>query len=669
MCGLDLPSNISQTAHDIEHHHSEITSGDLMMKGKLLDYFRTPRVPIKTPLGETSAMATSILPLWEVPFRLAERVRDSGAKIAKTWQPYTLTADEEHSWDHHGGGHGGGHAKRHKTARGKFAPAAAGPDAKAAPGATGPGAKFATLAGGDSGNATATPVQYVLINAPKTVAHVLNVSVGLLVEDTTNIIALHTLLQCCVAGAALVLLLGLFLLYYWSFRRINIEKAIALQLFTTIPFGMLEQLLTNADKTLKRFDRPEEEQDERSKLAASLAENGQDGSPTATNPTPVGGEEAMAEAEAEAQALEGNADDTGITNKTTLVLVISTLLLQFLISIAAVLVIYFIMTTQHTIPKALYDREEARYLAELTIENSNFLTSEVRNFAQFADRLHYDKYWALVHSGLLESPLERLLELEITKDEQVSFPSPPHSPPFPPHSPPFPPHSPPFPPHSPPFPPHPPPIPPPPIPPHPPPFPPILLPIPPHSPPHSPPFPPFSSPFPPHPPPFPPIPPPHSPPNFPPCPPISSHFQEEILEANEEEHALILTEEISMIMTVHSHGMDPAAFPEVEGYEWDVKNDLHFFDWSDQHDNGLHYTNRTHDLALPPAKLAQTARSIVFDAKYEELKRRVVDPIYRFLPPFPSPGPPNPSLAVTHCGLANGVPALSRGLMVANRVR
>ena len=310
------------------------------MKGMLLDYFRTPRVPIRTPLGPTGAMATSILPLWEVPFRLAERVQDSSVMIAEAWHPYTLTAAEDHSWDHHGGGHGGGHAKRHKTAHAKVAPAS-----------TGPGAKFATLAGGP-GNATATPVQYVLTNAPQTVAHVLNVSVGLLVEDTTNIIALHTLLQCCVAGVALVLLLGLFLLYYWSFRRINIEKAIALQLFTTVPFGMLEQLLTNADKTLKRFDRPEEEQDERSKLAASLMDNAKSGDPAGPDSAPAAAEEAIAEAEAEAQGIEGGADNAG-TNKTSLALVISALLLQFLISIAAVLVIYFIMTEQHTIPKVV----------------------------------------------------------------------------------------------------------------------------------------------------------------------------------------------------------------------------------------------------------------------------------------------------------------------------
>ena len=105
-------------------------------------------------------------------------------------------------------------------------------------------------------------------------------------------------------------------------------------------------------------------------------------------------------------------------------MLISTLVLQFLLSIAAVLVIYMIMTTQHSIPEALYNREEARFLAELTIENSNYLTSEVRNFAQFADRSHYDKYWELVHSGRIDSPLERLVELGVTKAEQVPGPRP-----------------------------------------------------------------------------------------------------------------------------------------------------------------------------------------------------------------------------------------------------
>ena len=210
----------------------------------MLDYFRTPRVPIKTPLAG-AATVTEILPLWEVPFQLAERVRGSSVVLSETWHPYTLTATEA------AGGTGGssGHAKRMRRTHAKFAP----------------------LAGG-SGNGTAIPVEYVLVNAPQTVAHVLNVSVGLLVSDTDQIIASHTLIQCILAGAAVVLVLGVFLLYNWSFRRVNIEKAIALHLFTTIPFGMLEELLANAEKTLKKFDKPDGEgqPDERLKLAAAL---------------------------------------------------------------------------------------------------------------------------------------------------------------------------------------------------------------------------------------------------------------------------------------------------------------------------------------------------------------------------------------------------------------
>ena len=73
-------------------------------------------------------------------------------------------------------------------------------------------AKFAVAAAG-AGNTTLLPVQYILVTAPQTVAHVLNVSIGLLVTDTGTITASHTLLQCLLAGAAVVLLLGLLLLY------------------------------------------------------------------------------------------------------------------------------------------------------------------------------------------------------------------------------------------------------------------------------------------------------------------------------------------------------------------------------------------------------------------------------------------------------------------------
>ena len=107
-------------------------------------------------------------------------------------------------------------------------------------------------------------------------------------------------------------------------------------------------------------------------------------------------------------------------------------------------------------------------------------------------------------------------------------------------------------------------------------------------------------------------------------------LQELIVRSNTEEHAVILTEEISMAMTVHSHGLTPADFPEIQEYEWDVEEDLHRFDWTDQYDNGLHYTNRTHDLALPDEHLRRVARSIVFDAKYEALKARVRDPVFEF---------------------------------------
>ena len=84
---------------------------------------------------------------------------------------------------------------------------------------------------------------------------------------------------------------------------------------------------------------------------------------------------AMAQADARAHA--GEVDETGSAHRASLVILIGTLLLQFVLSIAAVLIIYFVMTAQHRVPEALYNREEARFLAELNIANSNFLTSEV----------------------------------------------------------------------------------------------------------------------------------------------------------------------------------------------------------------------------------------------------------------------------------------------------
>ena len=108
------------------------------------------------------------------------------------------------------------------------------------------------------------------------------------------------------------------------------------------------------------------------------------------------------------------------------------------------------------------------------------------------------------------------------------------------------------------------------------------------------------------------------------------YTQEQITIANDEEHHVILLEEISMAMTVHAHGLNVADFPEIQGYEWDVKQELDTFDWTDKYDNGLHYTNRSHDLSLPKDQLQRIARSVVFDARYEELKRSVHTPAFKF---------------------------------------
>jgi hypothetical protein len=92
---------------------------------------------------------------------------------------------------------------------------------------------------------------------------------------------------------------------------------------------------------------------------------------------------------------------------------------------------------------------------------------------------------------------------------------------------------------------------------------------------------------------------------------------------------MIRLEMISMVMTMKVFDMDPSEAKEVEGFHWDVREDEHF-EWTLVHDNGYHYKNREHDLALPKDQLHKIARSILFDAKFDYEKEHVVQPLHDF---------------------------------------
>eukprot|EP00667_Euglena_gracilis_P000072 EG_transcript_72 len=77
------------------------------------------------------------------------------------------------------------------------------------------------------------------------------------------------------------------------------------------------------------------------------------------------------------------------------------------------------------------------------------------------------------------------------------------------------------------------------------------------------------------------------------------------------------TERIAQRLSVAALGLDPAAFVEAAAADWDAATEPGDpFDWRQYQDTGLHYTNRSYDLSLPPDQQDAVARSIVFDARY-----------------------------------------------------
>ena len=382
-CGIDVVEFLYNVSHEILHGQREITTGDLSVSGSMLDFFRVPKVPLITTTDTSPRHEfTEIVSMWDVGFITATNIYAFADSL---------------SGGHHGNSSGGGGAPH--------------------------GAKFKVQAGASGSEKLDLGLKFLMDNGPTTIAHSWNVSVNTLVADGDSLVQQHGVLQVVVAVGAVTVVLGVFIVYSWSFRRINIEKSIALHLFTKIPYATLENLAEEAEMLLENFDRPDEVAATKKKkdvtsLDLNLNENdnndeGEQGSPLQKQGMDVA---LMNEDDGYAQA--GNSNDNLISNKSIIIL-IGILVLQFLLSLMAVACIYYIMVSQHEIPKVLKSREESLFLAQSILDNSDYLTSEARGFTQFVEKVHYDRYWKLLHSGELEYPLDRLVELGATKEEQL----------------------------------------------------------------------------------------------------------------------------------------------------------------------------------------------------------------------------------------------------------
>ena len=100
--------------------------------------------------------------------------------------------------------------------------------------------------------------------------------------------------------------------------------------------------------------------------------------------------------------------------------------------------------------------------------------------------------------------------------------------------------------------------------------------------------------------------------------------------ATENEHQLAHIHMISMAMTVQAMGLDWKDYPEVSKYQWDAHSESTHFDWSAVYDTGLHYTTREYDFRLDSEHLRQVARSILFDAKFDQDEEKVKQPVRAF---------------------------------------
>jgi len=383
-CGIQIAEEIRRVSAELRYNHKEITIGDRAVHGEALDFFRTPRITIHTTLdSKPRQVITEIMSIWDMGHLSYEKFM----KVADIID----SANSNLTFDTTGHRH-----------------------------------KFHTLAGGPSnGISVPSEILWVRENVPTGVLHGWNVTLAMLVEDADNQIWDHAVIQIILTISVVTMLLGISVVYGWSFRRINIEKSIVLNLFTHIPFPVLEKLADELEVQISQMDKPDDHggkqqsvdgsnKDGLGKMVDVVQTDSEDHKGLEsglTNTTEHG-------ADAGDNFVAADGSDDLLRNKTLWVL-IGALLVQFLLSMAAVVTIYFIMITQSSIPKAIAIREESLWLAKSVIDNADEMTQYARAFAQFGEKHNYDMYWKLAHSGNPQQVLNRLVELGVSKEEQL----------------------------------------------------------------------------------------------------------------------------------------------------------------------------------------------------------------------------------------------------------
>mmetsp|Transcript_112025 Transcript_112025/g.194524 ORF Transcript_112025/g.194524 Transcript_112025/m.194524 type:complete len:1980 (-) Transcript_112025:1595-7534(-) len=276
-----------------------------------------------------------------------------------------------------------------------------------------------------SGHGGTAAEKFVIANAHNAAAHAFNHSKYMYVQDAARNMEEQTWEQAILGMLSLISVLLIYLMHSWSFKCVNVEQLIALQLFTQIPKQELAKLLDEAQQQVVEFDKFGESgieggdfdqgKDTKKRVGFAVADEADEQGPQGAKPA----WDTESDSDTTIDTNEDMAHDNMVISSVAQTSIIVILALQFALSMAAGVLILTIYMDRQAVEQTLGAREEAIGLAQAARDEALYLTRQAQDFSQFGNLHHYENYWTRLNSGYRHKMNNRLMELGATRAEQL----------------------------------------------------------------------------------------------------------------------------------------------------------------------------------------------------------------------------------------------------------